>query len=208
VSIHGPDARTHDGLTRAPGSFDQAVEGARRVVASGGTLFATTTVVRPNVDRLADGVRLLRSLRARHIHVAFARPMGAAAEDFDRLVPPFAAVPAAVRAAKAAAGRVPIRFANVPLCVLPPRQRHLADELHWSSPRKRTVVKPDAARRAECRFDDVAGRLKVHGPPCAACAAREACEGVWGFTAARRGFAGCRPLRTVPRRRRDGPGAP
>ena len=193
VSIHGPDGRTHDALTRAPGSFAQAVAGARAVAEGGGVLFATTTVVRPNLRKLPATVRLLRSLGARHVHVAFARPMGAAAADLGRLVPRLRDAPAAISAARAAAGRTPIRFANLPLCAYPVRLRRLCDERLWSSPRKRTVVKPGARGGKGDRFEDVAGVHKTYGSPCDRCGLRPECEGVWAVYARRFGFGDCRP---------------
>lgn len=58
VSLHGPDAPSHDRLTGVPGSFDAALSCLRRCRDLGIRTRAGVTVTRDNLDRLAD----LRSL--------------------------------------------------------------------------------------------------------------------------------------------------
>ncbi len=70
VSIHGPDARTHEGLTGRPGSFARAVQAIRNAVRTHGSdrvvrLNTFTLVNRQNVDRLVDLAVLLHQLGVR-----------------------------------------------------------------------------------------------------------------------------------------------
>ena len=52
-SVHGPDAKTHDALTRAPGSFAQLKKGLANLKALGFTAVnGNTTVVRQNMAAL------------------------------------------------------------------------------------------------------------------------------------------------------------
>ncbi len=54
VPLHGPDARTHDGITRAPGSFRQAMEVLARLRDSGARVHVHANVLRQNLDRLGE----------------------------------------------------------------------------------------------------------------------------------------------------------
>ncbi len=72
VSIHGHDARLHDGLTRTKGSFDQTLAGLRclsRLRAERGFSIQTSTVInRRNILFLGDICRLMQTLDAdRHV---------------------------------------------------------------------------------------------------------------------------------------------
>ncbi|HUT77477.1 MAG TPA: radical SAM protein, partial [Polyangia bacterium] len=59
VSLHGPDAATHDGFTGAAGSFDAALWCMRRCRALGIRTRAGLTVTRANIDSLAATKALL-----------------------------------------------------------------------------------------------------------------------------------------------------
>lgn len=70
VSIHGPDAATHEGLTGREGSFARAVQAVRNAVRTHGSdrvvrLNTFTLVNRRNVDRLVDLALLLHRLGVR-----------------------------------------------------------------------------------------------------------------------------------------------
>ena len=53
VSVHGADARTHDGITQRPGSFDELVRGLDNARALGFTLLSNTVITALNVQELA-----------------------------------------------------------------------------------------------------------------------------------------------------------
>lgn len=64
VSVHGPDARTHDAQTRTPGSFQQTIAALRTLARLRGahrfTLHSSTVVGRRNHTRLGEILALLR----------------------------------------------------------------------------------------------------------------------------------------------------
>ncbi len=74
VSLHGPDAETHEALTTVPGSFDQALTGMRllkEATIDRGIEFdiATITVLVPgNINRLRETLLLAERLGAR-LHI-------------------------------------------------------------------------------------------------------------------------------------------
>lgn len=119
VSLHGPDAATHDALTRSPGSFAEAVAGlraaARRFAKIGVSLVAT----RSNLPLLAETLDLAASLGARVFCVSLMVPMGRAAEAVKAHGPaPKAAFKAFARLARARGGRadLPVHLMHFPLC--------------------------------------------------------------------------------------------
>jgi radical SAM protein with 4Fe4S-binding SPASM domain len=52
VSIEGPDAKTHDQIAGAPGSFEQTVKGIKNLKETDIYTHCNTTICRPNVDKL------------------------------------------------------------------------------------------------------------------------------------------------------------
>ncbi len=74
ISLHGDDAESHEGFTRTPGSFDDAVE-TIKLAASAGLKVATSVVITKfNWDRLERIYELSLELGADH--VAFNRYIG------------------------------------------------------------------------------------------------------------------------------------
>ena len=91
-SLHGPDAETHDAITRRPGSFETvtgAMRNARALRPDFG-LFVNTVVTRPNADRLPDTAALADALGARLIVVSNLTPEGAGLDLYEDLAVPLA----------------------------------------------------------------------------------------------------------------------
>lgn len=119
VSLHGPDAATHDALTRAPGSFDEAVAGLRaasRAIARTGVSLVAT---RSNLPRLGAALKLAESLGARAFCVSLMVPMGRAEKAVRTIGPsPKALFAAFSRLAAARRGKaaMPVHLMHFPLC--------------------------------------------------------------------------------------------
>ncbi len=86
-AIHGPDAARHDALTRAPGSFRQTVRGARAAARAGLPVVINSVITRANYRHLPEMARLFVALGARQFQFAFVHALGAAASNFDAVVP-------------------------------------------------------------------------------------------------------------------------
>lgn len=80
ISLHGADASVHDALTRAPGSFAQAVAGARALGAARGAgrprLGVIMVLARSNVHQLQEVFDLAVSLGADAFFAAMIIPLG------------------------------------------------------------------------------------------------------------------------------------
>lgn len=116
VSLHGPDAATHEAFTGVPGSFAETVANIRRAVAAGLDVATSLVITRHNWAQVEATLALALSLGANHL--VCNRWIGAPQLGL-------APAPADLRAAIAtvetlrAAGQ-PLRFGNcIPQCFAP-----------------------------------------------------------------------------------------
>jgi len=120
-SVHGPDARTHDALTRSPGSFRELTKGIGNLRALGfQNINGNTTVVKQNMRRLPDIARFYVKNGVRNVEYIFVDPnYGGAKNDFRRLVPRISEAAPWMRKALAIgnkAGFTEWKARYVPLC--------------------------------------------------------------------------------------------
>ena len=64
ISLHGPDAATHEAFTNTPGSFKETCENIRRATAAGLRVHTSTVLTRPNWNQVRATVDLARRLGA------------------------------------------------------------------------------------------------------------------------------------------------
>ncbi len=183
-SLHGSTAALHEGLTRAPGSFAETVQGIGHAVAVGATVVTNSVITRSNVDDLPALVALLAALGVRQAQLAFVHPVGTAAVEFDTVVPRLPTVVAPLRAAREVARAASLRLFTeaVPYCFLRGMEE-LAVEDHIP---ETTVIDLDGRVGDHSAWREAEG--KAHGPPCAGCARRATCEGPWREYPARFGW--------------------
>jgi MoaA/NifB/PqqE/SkfB family radical SAM enzyme len=182
VSVHGPDARTHDAQTRSPGSFEQTVAGLRTVARLRRerplTLHSSTVVGRRNHLRLAEIFALLRTFELDQYVFNVMQPLGRAAPIVDQLMARYADV---VDAFARFLGSLPsprpeLYLVDLPPCTtekLPREVRGYVEAAVFAAlgedgaaEVRRTRVHKDAANR-EKRAD------------CASCRHDGSCLGVW-----------------------------
>lgn len=131
-SLHGPDAATHDALTRRDGSFDRVTRAIRNCVAlkPGFGAYVNTVVTRHNVDALPDTVALADRLGARLIIVSNTTPEGGGRDAYRSLAVPLDTLARILPVAAARAEHAVVRFFAVPMCVLGGAWT-LSNDLHW-----------------------------------------------------------------------------
>jgi radical SAM protein with 4Fe4S-binding SPASM domain len=76
VSVEGPDAKVHDGLTGHPGSFERTLTGLVNLRDTGLSVHAHTTISRANRDRLPEMVDLARRLDLPRLSMNLIIPTG------------------------------------------------------------------------------------------------------------------------------------
>lgn len=120
VSLFAPDAELHDEIGQAPGSFEQTVGGLKHLASRGLDHLVTIPVVKANVERLADTVRLVASLGLRFVQLNFTRPVLTPAGWTTHLVPTLTEASPHIREAIALAKELGLHADTeaVPLCHL------------------------------------------------------------------------------------------
>lgn len=180
-SVHGPDARVHDGLTRAPGSFRQLEKGIKNLRALGFKRVAgNTTVVKKNMAALPALARFYIKNKINNVEYIFVDPnYGGAKNNFKALVPRISKAAPYMRRALAlgkAAGMDQWKVRYVPLChftdcldqISEINERKLFLTEHWA---------PDFINDDAIGSRAVVGRRKT--ARCAGCRLFPACEGIW-----------------------------
>lgn len=200
-SVHGHDARTHDRLTRVPGSFAQLEQGLRNLRSLGfADVNGNTTVTALNMAQLPRIAEFYARNRVRNVEYIFVDPnYGGARKHFRKLVPRISEAAPFMRAALAAGRRSGLgqwKARYVPLChftsclrqISETNERSLFLTEHWA---------PDFLNRDAVGSRAVVARKKTER--CAGCALYDECEGIWTGYITRYGDGELKP---VKRRRR------
>jgi MoaA/NifB/PqqE/SkfB family radical SAM enzyme len=198
LSLHGPDAATHDAATGRPGSFARlqaAFDNAERQ-SRGRFVFVNSVVTRLNAARLPDTLRLALSRgKVRHFLVSNLAPEGEGLRRYPELAVRHEEIARHLpgMAARAGGRGVDLRVFGVPLCALGAR-RALSNDLYYS-PRV-TVARARLEDGKVGWFEETAlapTRERVFLPACGTCADRGACGGVFRRYAEEFGAAGLSP---------------
>lgn len=198
-SVHGPDARIHDALTRAPGSFAQLRKGLANLKALGfNSINGNTTVVKRNMAALPRLAGFYAARGIRNVEYIFVDPnYGGAKNDFENLVPRISEAAPHMRRALAIGRRAGMdqwKVRYVPLChftdcldqISELNEKKLFLTEHWAPDFKNTDAtgsRADVARAKTAR--------------CRGCALYRACEGIWVEYLKRYGDAELKPVKNV-----------
>lgn len=191
VSVHGPDARTHDAQTRCPGSFDQTLAGL--AVAAGLrrsrrlTLHSSTVLGRRNVGLLPEIFALLRPFGFDQYVFNVMQPLGRAARVVPQLVARYTDVAEAFARFVDALPppRPPMFLVDIPPCTT---QRLPAEVRGWVEPAFFQVIADDGALEVRHVREHKHQRNGEKRAECARCAYDSACFGVWRGYAAVHGW--------------------
>jgi MoaA/NifB/PqqE/SkfB family radical SAM enzyme len=180
-SIHGHDAKLHDDLTYAPGSFNDLLQGIENVRKEGlDRIFGNCTVIKQNMKYLPDIARLFLKLNIHHVEFIFVDPTyGGAYTNFDGLVPRISEAAPFMREALdigRAGGTADFVARYVPLC-------HFPDHLDQISEVREVATFRTRHWAPDFKNDDVGAGRKIAGrskpEKCAGCSLFDRCEGIW-----------------------------
>jgi sugar phosphate isomerase/epimerase len=165
VALHAPAPHLHDWLTQTPGSWRQAVEGIRRLVAAGVRTRVLTVATRTGLSGLPELAGQVVALGAEALRVAWCREEGAAIEAARTLVPRFslAKEPLSEAIGVLRDARRELDTTGIPLCVHP--SPDVAADRADAPQVRRWAPLPE-------------GRARAFGPRCIGCALRPVCPGV------------------------------
>lgn len=214
ISLHGHEAKLHDGLTRTPGSFEQTVAGIRNVAKyarRGCELHVSTVVTTRNVGELGAIYAFVRGLGAEQVIFNTLQVSGRADSQFEQVTPSYTNVVREFRAFLDKAGkseeRVMAFLVDVPPCLtvgIPDFNRgHVERHVHFGVARGDwadwSAAVATGLEQLDERLVPLDGRLfgssgRTKGPDCARCALEPSCEGVWYQYARRMGWDELRPV--------------
>ena len=205
VSLHGPDAKTHDALTRTKGSFEQTLRGikvlkAMKKVFPDLKLHTSFVVTKRNMAFFKDFYDLVSPLVDQMVFNMM-MPDGRGATYFDRLMPRYSEV---VGHFDAFLKQIPpeeqerVFLLDVPYCVtegLPDVSRGYVERYFHFEPEDApgisnalgtddTLVKPDALDGDDTTYAKVEkslrdSQVRAKRRECAACRYNTACQGVF-----------------------------
>lgn len=214
LSIHGHEARLHDGLVRTPGAFAQTVAGLGNVARHPGVTLHTSTVInKRNLSYLAEIYHFLRGHGVAQVVFNVMQATGRAHAHFQRLFPPYPEIAAAfgLFLEQLDEPRPPVYLVDIPPCAteqLPAHNRgSLEHYVHYevgastSSPGDDHGAGPSPHREAVDGGDMVQISRADHDtwqrtkrPRCLQCVHDDVCPGVWNNYLDRYGWRGLRPV--------------
>ena len=129
VSLEGPTAAVHDGLTGVSGSFDRTLAGLAELKAAGLHVHTNTTVNTANVAHLRGVVRLAAELGLARLSMNLVIPTGSAADLSLQVA--YRDIGEIVRGARAEARRLGVEFlwySPTPMCLFNPLAEGLGNK--------------------------------------------------------------------------------
>ena len=129
VSLEGPTAGIHDGLTGVAGSFDQTWEGIRRLTAEGLHVHTNTTVNSANGAHLVELVRRVAEAGLKRMSMNLVIPAGAAADRGIQVA--YCDIWSLIEPARDEARKIGIEFmwySPTPMCILNPLAEGLGNK--------------------------------------------------------------------------------
>lgn len=174
-ALHGSTKEIHDGLTRAPGSFEQTVRGIENLVTLGQRVVMNSVIAQANSSDLPALASLLVGLGVRQFQLAFVHILGTAAAEQGSVVPRKTDVLPFVREALeiGRTAKVPCFTEAIPFCLMTGYEEHVAETIIPET----TVYDAEAviADYGEYRRDE--GKAKRGD--CRRCVHDAVCEGPW-----------------------------
>lgn len=175
ISIHGHCAEIHDSLTRAPGAFEQIVQGMRNLKSLGQYVMTNTVITKQNYKSLPDIARLLVSLDVDHFQFAFVHILGTADKNKSIVVPRKSEIMPYVKEGLdigIKAGKKVMTEA-IPYCFMAGYEDYIAEKIIPS-----TRVE-EATWVVEDYNDYRVNEGKFKGEKCRECIYYDTCEGPW-----------------------------
>jgi MoaA/NifB/PqqE/SkfB family radical SAM enzyme len=170
VSLHGGSARVHNALVRADG-WDETMRALTNLSGRGLDLTINCVVTRQNLGALREVVDATARFTDAKLKFSMVQPKGGGEKLFDQLTPRVADVAAAVADAIGHAGSREVRHDGIPLCLLPGLEDRYDDLRTHRFATMVEIGEPDIFP-----VDDAA---KIQPTPCAGCALRGPCPGLF-----------------------------
>lgn len=174
-ALHGSNAKIHDGLTRAPGSFLQTLQGIRNLKRLGAYVLTNSVITSANYQDLPDLARLLVQARVDQFQLAYVHILGEADLNKEGLVIEKSKARPYIHGAMDIGRAAGVRCFTeaVPYCFM----RGYEDCVAESTIPRTMVCDAEAVIQDYTRYRLTEGKTK--GPNCSNCSRYNVCEGPW-----------------------------
>jgi MoaA/NifB/PqqE/SkfB family radical SAM enzyme len=175
VSIHGNNPQIHDGITKVPGSLDQAVQGIRNIKSLGAKVRTNTVASRLNSRFLPMIMEFLLNLEVDHINISAVHTAGAAYRNFEAVTPTFEEIRPIIKESVELVNRSKIRLTleGFPFCCIPGMEELVVD---WDNQKFKMLFRTFVLDDYERYMDR---NMRVQGEPCLTCHQNNKCGGVY-----------------------------
>jgi len=184
-SIHGSDARTHDALTRAPGSFDQAIAGIKNLSSYPEVRIKTNFVItKKNYRQIPAFVKKMKKItNIEQMRFSFIRPVNLSDAALEKMMPDYSRVMPFLKKVE----NEEVKFQFIPLCMAGPKR-------FASQEAKKLTRKNYGQFESEIDLFKSLSQDFVRPKVCDRCAERESCLGIPGRYLALRGEGELKPI--------------
>ncbi|HNW44501.1 MAG TPA: radical SAM protein [Elusimicrobiales bacterium] len=174
-SLHGACAETHDGLTRAPGSFVQTTAGIRNASQLGLKIITNSVITSSNYRELPALAAILVKLGVMQYQFAFVHIIGTAQENKKWIVPKKSVIMPFVKKGLDVGIRsgVACYTEAIPFCMMQGYEQCVAESIIPEGP----VADADKFIKSYGDYRRTEGKAK--GPLCKTCRYFKICEGPW-----------------------------
>lgn len=174
-AIHGHNAKIHDFLTSAPGSFKQTISGIINLKNLGQRVMTNTVITSRNFKFLPDIARLLINLNVDQFQFAFPHILGTADKNKDWLIPTKTQIMPYVKEGLnigLKAGKTVMTEA-IPYCFMQGQEKHIAEKIIPIA----KIYESNFVIENYSEYRKNSGKTK--GVNCKFCKYNKICEGPW-----------------------------
>ncbi len=177
-ALHGSNAKIHDSLTQATGSFNQAVQGIKNLKTLGQYVLTNTVITKLNYKDLPKLAKLLVSLRVNQFQFAFIHINQIIARNPDlikKIIPRHSTAGPYVKKGLDVGIKAGINVMTeaIPYCFMKGYEQYIAEE----------IIPDTAVFDNNLEIDDYGyyrkNQGKSKGPNCPTCKYYNVCEGPW-----------------------------
>jgi MoaA/NifB/PqqE/SkfB family radical SAM enzyme len=174
-SLHGARPETHDALTRAPGSFQQTVDGIKNAARLGMSLVTNSVITSANYKELPAMAALLVRLGVSQYQFAFVHIIGTALENAKWIVPKKSVVMPWVKKGLDVGIRagIPCYTEAIPFCLMKGYEDRVAELIIPEGP----VADGEKFIESYGDYRRTEGKAKTRS--CRKCRYFKSCEGPW-----------------------------
>ncbi len=190
ISIHSPEEKTHDALTRTQGSFKQTVKGIENLNKTGKKFMTNTVITKKNYKELPTLIKMLSEYNPSIILLSFPFPKGKAKENFNEIIPRYSEIKEKIIETLELGKKLNqnVKTLDIPACIL----GNYSKQMHENEITKERFIITHA-------FDEIIygknyGREKIKSEFCKQCKLFKNCEGVWKEYAKIFGFDELNPI--------------